>query len=84
MPAWGWRENKMNINAGAATVIAFPVFIGGITGVSYLRVGVRKVWVTLTDGHTVSIPRREFPAELPRGNDLAFAAARLIADGPQA
>lgn len=64
------------------TLVAFPTFIGGITGISYLRLGVRKVWITLTNGETLSIPRKEFPAELPSGNDLAFVAARLIADGP--
>ena len=54
-----------------------------MTGVSYLRIGVRKVWVTLTNGHTLSIPRKEFPAHLPDGNDLAFFAARLITEGPK-
>lgn len=66
------------------TLVAFPTFIGGITGISYLRIGARKVWVTLTDGETLSIPRKEFPATLPDGNALAFAAARLVADGPGA
>jgi hypothetical protein len=66
------------------TLIAFPSFIAGMTGVSYVRVGVRKVWVTLTDNTTLSIPRREFPAVLPDGNNLAFSAARLIVDGPGA
>lgn len=66
------------------TMIAFPTFIGGMTGVSYLRIGVRRVWVTLTSGETPSIPRKEFPAVLPEGNALAFAAARLVADGPGA
>lgn len=67
----------------AATLIAFPNFIGAMTGIAYLKVGVRKVWVTLTDGNTLSIPRKEFPAELPEGNDIAFTAARLVADGPR-
>ena len=66
------------------TLVAFPTFIGGMTGVAYLRVGLRKVWVTLTNGETLSIPRKEFPATLPEGNALAFAAARLVADGPGA
>ena len=66
----------------ASTMIAFPTFIGGMTGISYIRVGVRKVWVTMTDGETLSMPRKEFPAVLPEGNGLAFAAARLVTDGP--
>lgn len=65
-----------------STVIFFPNFVGAMTGVSYLRVGVHKVWATLTDGQTLSIPRKEFPTCLPDGNALAFFAARLIADGP--
>lgn len=66
------------------TLVAFPTSIVGMTGISYLRIGARKVWVTLTDGETLSIPRKEFPATLPDGNALAFAAARLVADGPGA
>lgn len=66
------------------TLVSFPTFIGGMTGVAYLRIGTRKVWVTLTNGETLSIPRKEFPATLPDGNALAFAAARLVADGPGA
>lgn len=69
---------------GRYTLVAFPNFIGAMTGVAYLRIGVRKVWVTMTDGETLAIPRKEFPAELPDGNELAFAAARLITDGPGA
>ena len=69
---------------GAQTLVAFPSYIGAMTGVGYVRIGVRKVWVTLTDGQTLSIPRAEFPSELPQGNDLAFMAARLVTDGPGA
>ncbi len=65
------------------TLVAFPCFIGGMTGVSYLRIGVRKVWITLTDNQTVSVPRKRFPNILPDGNDLAFLAARIVTDGPQ-
>ena len=67
-----------------STLVAFPNFVGGMTGVAYLRIGIRKVWVTLTDSQTVSIPRRQFPRVLPQGNDLAFLAARLLTDGPAA
>jgi hypothetical protein len=66
-----------------STLVAFPNFVGGITGISYVRIGVRKVWATLTDGSTLSIPRREFPPVLPDGNELAFAVARKLADGPR-
>lgn len=68
----------------AHTLVAFPSYIGAMTGISYIRIGVRKVWVTLTDGEILSIPRAEFPVELPQGNDLAFMAARLVTDGPGA
>lgn len=68
----------------AVTLITFPSFIGMMTGVLYVRVGIRKVWVTVANGETLSIPRKEFPPEMPAGNELAFAAARLIADGPGA
>ncbi|MFA5187000.1 MAG: hypothetical protein WC551_11010 [Patescibacteria group bacterium] len=64
-----------------STIVVFPTFIGGMTGIAYLRVGIRKVWVTLTDGQTLSVPRKTFPAILPSGNDLAFTAARIITDG---
>lgn len=66
-----------------STLVAFPNYIGGMTGVSYVRIGVRKVWATLTDGATLSIPRGEFPPVLPDGNDFAFAVARKILDGPR-
>ncbi len=65
------------------TMVVFPTFIGGMTGVSYLRIGVRKVWMTLTDGQIVSVPRKVFPSVLPQGNDLAFTAARILTGGPQ-
>jgi len=65
-----------------STLIAFPNFVGRMTGVSCVRIGVRKVWVTMADGETLSIPRGEFPAVLPDGNALAFSVARKIADGP--
>ena len=68
----------------ASTLVAFPNLIGGITGISYVRIGTRKVWATLTDGATLSFPRREFPPVLPDGNELAFAVARKLADGPRA
>lgn len=61
------------------TIIPFPTFIGAMSGVSYLRVGARKVWVTSTDGRTLSVRRSAFPAALPEGNDLAFTAASIIA-----
>lgn len=65
-----------------STMVVFPCFIGGMTGVAYLRIGIRKVWVTLTDYRTVSIPRNQFPRILPAGNDLAFLAAQLVTNGP--
>jgi hypothetical protein len=63
-------------------LIVFPTFIGQMTGIAYMRVGVRKVWLTLIDNQTVSIPRNRFPTVLPDGNDLAFKAASILNDGP--
>jgi hypothetical protein len=65
-----------------ATFVSFPHFIGGITGIAYARIGSRKVWATLTDGATLSIPRKEFPPVLPNGNEFAFMLASKIASGP--
>ena len=61
-----------------STIIAFPIYIGTITGVSYLRIGVRKIWVTHVSGGTIGVSRNKFPSELPNGNELAFLAAQIV------
>ena len=70
----------MTIHPQTDTLVVFPNFIGGMTGIAYARIGARKMHVTLTDGQTLSIPRKCLE-RLPKGNDLAFALARLITDG---
>jgi hypothetical protein len=72
----------MKIMGKASTCIVFPNYIGGMTGLAYVHVGVRKVWATLTNGETLSIPRSEFPSELPDGNALAFMVAQAVTHGP--
>lgn len=76
-----WAEHECNGVIQRDEVTDKPAWYSPHTG---KRIGARKVWVTLTDGETLSIPRKEFPATLPDGNALAFAAARLVADGPGA
>lgn len=61
--------------------IVFPTFLGNMTGVQYLRVGARKVWITLINDHTLGVPRKKFPEVLPEGSELAFLAAKIALGG---
>lgn len=64
--------------SSASTMIVFPSFIGSMTGVSYVQVGIRKVWAVLTDGRSIDFPRKKLPDVLPDGNSLAFEVAKII------
>jgi hypothetical protein len=70
------------MSAAPSTLVVFPNHIAGMTGIAYVRIGTRKVWATMIDHQTFSLPRRLVPVDA-EGNSLAFAVAQLIADGPQ-
>ncbi len=63
-----------------ASIIVFPSFVGVITGVSYVKIGLSKVVAVLTDGKTINFPRKKLSNVLPDGNLLAFEVAKIISE----
>lgn len=65
------------------TTVVFSCALGALSGVSYVEIGARKVWIHRHDGRKgVSLPRKAFTdAELAdQSNALAFRAAELMAE----
>jgi hypothetical protein len=61
-----------------STFIVFPNYVAEASGVAYVDISLRVVRATMRNGYAAKFLRSALPAELPQGNELAFAIVECM------